>query len=117
MYQRPELVAAHDRFWSLIRDGLLAAGIAAPERLSQAADENAVWADPSLVLSQTCGMPYRTRLRGRVALVGTPDFGVDGCGPGYYRSAIVVRAGDARRELKEYRDGVLAFNQTDSQSG
>ncbi|NND03866.1 MAG: PhnD/SsuA/transferrin family substrate-binding protein [Acidimicrobiia bacterium] len=117
MYLRPELADAHDRYWSLIRGGLEAAGIAAPERLSQDAAEEEVWLNPGLVLSQTCGMPYRIRLHERVALVGTPDFGLDGCSPGYYRSAIVVRADDPRRELGEFRDAVFAYNQTDSQSG
>ena len=85
--------------------------------LAQELEESVAWTDPELVLSQTCGMPYRTRLHVNVTLIGTPDFGVAGCAPGYYRSAIVVRRDDSRAELPEYRDAVLAYNNTDSQSG
>lgn len=117
MYQRPQLARAHDRFWTLIRAALKERGIDSPKTLSQEAEEFAVWRDPHLVLSQTCGMPYRTWLHNDVALVGTPDYGLAGCPPGYYRSALVVRADDPRDTLSLYRDAVFAFNQTFSQSG
>lgn len=117
MYQRPELIGAHDRFWALIRDNLARVGVDAPVTLSQTAEEFSVWTDPELVLSQTCGMPYRTTLHDRVQLVGTPDYGLDGCAPGYYRSAIVVRADDPRADLVNFADATFAYNQTISQSG
>ena len=56
MYQRPELVDAHDKFWNIIRNKLALHGIESPKDLSQDADEMTVWEDPKLVLSQTCGM-------------------------------------------------------------
>lgn len=117
MYARPELAAAHDRYWSLIRDQLRETELRAPELLTQTADEFAVWNDPGLVLSQTCGMPYRLWLHDRVALVGTPDFGVEGCAPGYYRSAFVVRSGDVGLDLAAFIDSTFAYNQAFSQSG
>ncbi len=117
MYRRPELEAEHDRLWAQIRDGLRLAGIKAPDRLSQDAEEAQVWEDPDLVLSQTCGMPYRLGLDKKVRLVGTPDYGLEGCPPGYYRSALVVRRDDPRRALKEFRNARFAFNDSHSQSG
>lgn len=117
MYARPELDAAHAHYWTLIRAALAARRIAAPETLENAAEEFSVWEAPDLVLSQTCGMPFRMRLHGRVQLVGTPDFGIDGCQPGYYRSAIVVRRGDSRMALADFRDARFAYNMTHSQSG
>lgn len=117
MYQRPELAAAHDRLWTGIRARLHSAGIDAPEALSQDAEEFFVWRHPEMVLSQTCGMPYRLWLHDQVALVGTPDYGLEGCAPGYYRSALVVRADDPRDDLAAYRDARFAYNQTFSQSG
>jgi len=117
MYQRPELVDAHNRYWQLIREGLSKAGIESPETLSQDAEEFFVWNHPQLVLSQTCGMPYRTWLHDKVELVGTPDFGLDSCPPGYYRSALIVRADDPRTELVEFQQARFAYNQTFSQSG
>ena len=117
MYARAEHADADARYWASIRVALADRGIAAPARLSNDADAFAVWTAPHLVLSQTCGLPYRTRLKDRVALVGTPDFGVEGCAAGAYRSAIVVRADDPRDTLQAFRDARLAFNQRESQSG
>ena len=117
MYQRPELVDAHNRYWQLIRAGLTEANIQSPEALSQDAEEFFVWKHPELVLSQTCGMPYRTWLHDKVELVGTPDFAVTGCPPGYYRSALIVRADDPRTHVEAFQDAMFAYNQTFSQSG
>ena len=91
MYDRPELSNATDRFWALIRDGLRTRGIAAPDALTRGGDPWEVWTDPDLLLSQTCGLPYRARLHQRVRLVGTPDYGLPGCAVGYYHSVIVAK--------------------------
>lgn len=117
MYKRPQLVEAHNRYWALIRQNLSAAGINSPEHLSQDKEEFFVWRHPQLVLSQTCGMPYRQSLHTQVELIGTPDFGVRGAPPGYYRSALVVRADDSRANLIDFEDAIFAYNQTFSQSG
>lgn len=117
MYNRPELEQAHNAYWALIRHHLTEAGISSPENLSQDAEEFSVWLNPNLVLSQTCGMPYRTRLHGKVTLIGTPDFGLEDCPAGHYKSAIVVRKNDPRQDIHAYKDAVFAYNQTFSQSG
>lgn len=117
MYQRPELVGAHQRYWALIRRFLAESGIDSPSELSQDAEEFSVWQAPQLVLSQTCGMPYRMHLHNKVSLIGTPDFGVTDCPPGYYRSALVVRADDPRQTLPEFREAIFAYNAKISQSG
>ena len=113
----PELTRAHNRYWQLIRSELAARGIDSPKILAQEAEEFQVWTAPDLVLSQTCGMPYRLWLHDKVTLIGTPDFGLEGCPPGYYRSALVVRAEDMRERAENYAHAVFAFNQTFSQSG
>lgn len=117
MYARPQLATAHAQYWALIRKNLADAGMDSPETLSQDAEEFYVWKHPELVLSQTCGMPYRTLLHDKVQLVGTPDYGLADCPAGYYRSAIVVRADDPRTQIAAFKDAVFAFNQTISQSG
>jgi ABC-type phosphate/phosphonate transport system substrate-binding protein len=117
MYHRVELAAAHTRYWSAIRIGLEAAGMDCPVELTQDGEGTATWLDPSLVLSQTCGMPYRLSLHGQVTLIGTPDYGLDGCPPGYYRSAIIVRADDKRQQFGGFAEAVLAYNEPTSQSG
>ncbi len=117
MYDRPETAASLDRLWALIRDALRARGVAAPERLHRGPDLWALWTAGDIVLAQTCGLPYRARLHRHVALIGTPDHGVAGCPPGYYRSVLVVRAEDARSTLAAHAGARLAYNEALSQSG
>lgn len=117
MYDRAETAGANDRFWALIRDGLRARGLAAPDALTRG--EGAywrAWEDPGLVLSQTCGFPFRSRLHGKVTLIASPDYGLPDCPPGYYCSVFVARAEDPRT-LPEFRSARFAFNEGLSQSG
>jgi ABC-type phosphate/phosphonate transport system substrate-binding protein len=118
MYDLPDCRAANDRYWALIRDGLRAAGMQAPEGLTRDfTDYVGHWVRPDLVFSQTCGLPLRTVLRDRVTLIGTPDVGLDGCPPGYYQSVFVVHNDDSRDSLLAFRDARFAFNEPLSQSG
>jgi ABC-type phosphate/phosphonate transport system substrate-binding protein len=118
MYDFPDCRDANDRYWALIRDGLRAAGIGAPEALTRGApDLLAHWQQSDLVLSQTCGFPFRSVLADRVTLIGTADFGVEGCPPGYYQSVLVVRGDDPRDELVAYNGARFAYNDPMSQSG
>ena len=117
MYIRPEVADAYDHFWGLIRENLRQLGINAPHELSQTAPEFDVWLHPDLVLSQTCGMPYRLWLQGKVQYVGTSDYGLDACPPGYYRSPIIVRRNDPRTELQDFKKAIFAHNSPHSQSG
>lgn len=117
MYNRRELTAAHANFWALIWEELLRFGIDAPRALSQNSEEFSVWQHPELVLSQTCGMPYRLWLHEKVNLVGTLDYAVTGCPEGFYRSAIIVRADDPRDDIGVYLEDTFAYNQHFSQSG
>jgi ABC-type phosphate/phosphonate transport system substrate-binding protein len=118
MYDFGPAQAANDRLWRLIRDGLRGRGIDAPETLTRG--EHAyweTWQSPDLLLSQTCGYPFRARLHGRVSYVGTPDYGVEGCGPGFYRSVFIARADDPRATLDKFDGARLAYNEALSQSG
>lgn len=118
MYDLGPLQAANDRYWALIRAGLAARGIAAPAMLTRGeAAYWQTWEAPDLVLSQTCGYPYRARLHGAVTLVGTPDFGQEGAAPGHYCSVFVARRDDPRRELADFQTARFAYNEPLSQSG
>ena len=117
MYDRAETAGANDRFWALVAAGLRARGLDAPDALTRGdAAYWAAWRDPSLVLSQTCGFPYRAKLHDQVALVATPDYGIEGCPAGYYASVFVARADDART-LPEFCTARFAYNEGLSQSG
>lgn len=117
MYAYPHLDGAHRRFWSLIRARLDAAGFDSPLQLSQDMPEMTAWRDPDLILSQTCGMPYRLFLHDEVQLVGTPDYRLESCPPGYYRSALLVRKNDRRSCIGDFAGARFAYNSEHSQSG
>ncbi len=117
MYLRPETVNAHRSYYALIRKQLSARGIDSPNNFTEPEDLYSAWESPTLFLSQTCGMPYRNTLHGKVKLVGTPDFQLEGCQPGYYRSAMVVRREEADKPLVDFKNAVFTFNSDDSQSG
>lgn len=116
MYDWPEVQPLNDRLWAHIRDGLRADGLAAPQHLTRGGDLWAEWQSPDLLLGQTCGFPFRSRLHDKLTLVGTPDFALEGAPPGYYYSQLVVRA-DAPGDLVDFLGQRLAINGTDSQSG
>ncbi len=113
MYDRPELQAANDRLWASIRDRLRIG----PATLTRNGDIWDHWVSSDLVLSQTCGFPYRARLHGKVQLVGTPDNRLEGCAPGEYCSVFVARADDPRQDIEEFSTARFAFNEPLSQSG
>jgi len=113
MYDRPETAAANDRLWQGVR-ARLGAG---PERLTRDGDPWEHWQSPELLLSQTCGLPYRSRLYDKVRLVGTPVCDLPGCPPGQYCSVFVVRRDDSRDDPREFAGAVLAYNEALSQSG
>jgi hypothetical protein len=117
MYDWPEVQWANDALWAAIRDRLRASGIAAPENLDRNTPREELWTDPALVLSQTCAWPYVTRLTGRVALVATPVYDVDGCVGPLYSSFLIARADQRRARLSAFRGLRFAFNAGDSLSG
>lgn len=113
MYDIPQLADANDRFWGAIRTELGEG----PEDLDRSRDFWEIWRDPDLIFAQTCGMPYRTALHGHVRLVGTPDYGLPGCAPGYYNSVIIARADSSGDMMADFKGQRLAYNEPASQSG
>ena len=117
MYDLPELRAETDALWAAFAEALRARGVAAPDRLARPEAVDGPWTRPDLLLAQTCGWPYVTRLRGRVRLVATPCHAAEGCDGPRYRSIIVARADDPAPDLAAMRGRRLAYNAPDSQSG
>src|SRR5690606_5075926 len=112
MYDWPQVHAEPDRLCSLLRAARAEEGIAAPERLTRDASLWTLWESPDLLLGQTGGMPFRTRLHGRVSLVATPDYALPGAAPGWYYSVFVARRDDPG-EAHDFIDRTLAFNGQD----
>jgi ABC-type phosphate/phosphonate transport system substrate-binding protein len=117
MYDFPWVRAATDQLWALVRDSLRAQGIAAPESLTRAGDLQDIWADKGLLLGQTCGYPYWTRLRREAEVVAAPIYGFAGCEGPTHRSFLIARRDDARATLAEFRGDRAAVNGFDSNSG
>lgn len=118
MYDPPHVQAANDALWSLIRDGLRAAGLPAPDGLTRhSPDPWKVWRAPDLVLAQTCGLPFRTALEGATAFIGTPDYGLPGCPAGWYYAEMLVRDDDQRDRPAGFDGARFACNGPDSNSG
>lgn len=112
MYDRPEVQHANDELWDLIRQNL---GYG-PENLTRDMDFWEIWQSPEMVFAQTCGLPFRAKLHSSVNLIGTPDYGIEGCEPGFYRSALVTRK-DSGTSLDDFEQLTLAYNERLSQSG
>ena len=117
MYDWPEVAWANDALWQAIAARLAATGIAAPPSLDRSRAYDSFWRDPGLVLSQTCGYPFSTRLRGMVRLIGTPIYDVFGWQGPSYSSLIVVRSGEPGERLADVTGRRFAFNTSDSLSG
>lgn len=133
MYERKGETLWHDDLWSEIRDRLRATGIDAPDRLTRSGDPWSDWQSNDLLLSQTCGLPYRASLHKHLTLVGAPALWVPdtfepedatlassrptALPPGKYYSVIVARADDTRRDFLDFAGARLAYNDALSQSG
>lgn len=117
MYDWPEVRWANDVLWSAIAAGLRRRGIDAPEPLERGRPMPEVWLDEGLVLSQTCGYPFARDLRGRVRLVATPIYEVEGCDAGSYSSMIVTRASERAGGLADFQGRRFALNSRNSMSG
>lgn len=117
MYDWPGLRGATDAFWAEVAMRLRARGIAAPAALTRGRDHAAGWADPDLLLGQTCGMPFVSGLCGGAVIVARPDYALPEAAGGFYRSVIVVRAEAAGTALPEWRGCRVAVNEWRSYSG
>ena len=103
MYNFPEIAAANDAFWRSIARRLRAHGLEAPERLERGRSLAALWRDPRLLFSQTCGYPYAKGLSDTVVLIATPQYAFSGCEGPSHSSFVVSRADDPRRSLEAFR--------------
>lgn len=77
----------------------------------------AFWLSRNLLLSQTCGYPLVNALDGRVRLVATPEFDLEGCEGGYYFSVLVTGSHTHAGSLADCRGLRAAYNDDDSNSG
>jgi ABC-type phosphate/phosphonate transport system substrate-binding protein len=113
MYIAPEPIRAANERWlgqilQLLGHSRLAAeGLALPE----------LWRSPALLLTQTCGYPLMTALRGQVRIVGRPRYELPDASAGQHCSLILARAADPRKNLADFRGSRAVINSEDSNSG
>jgi ABC-type phosphate/phosphonate transport system substrate-binding protein len=113
MYVAPEPIRVANERWiarileQLGHTRLNAEGLSLPE----------LWLSPDLLLTQTCGYPLMTALRGQVRIVGRPRYELPNASAGNHCSLILGRADDPRKTLAEFRDSRGVINSEDSNSG
>ena len=109
MYDMPEVRAFTDAWWKGLSQHM---GVVAG--LERIPDYFQIWRNPELVFSQTCGYPLTHEFRGKLRLLATPHYAVDGCSGASYRSILFARE---EKPLPEFRGSVAAYNNMDSMSG
>ena len=113
MYVAPEpIYAANERWISRILEHLGVIRLNA-ENLSLPE----LWLSPDLLLTQTCGYPLMTALRGKVRIVGRPRYELPDASAGNHCSLILCRADDPRKILADFRNSRGVINSEDSNSG
>ena len=118
MYDLHEVREWTDSLWTAIADELREGGIpGVPDALERLPDHHDAWRAEGLLLSQSCGYPVATALRGVLRVVGTPHYAAPGCDGHRYSSAVVVRASSRVADLGGLRGAACAYNSRDSQSG
>lgn len=118
MYDLPEVRAATDAWWEAIARALRAEGVPdVPPALDRSRPAPLAWRDRSLLLAQTCGYPLTHAFADALTALAVPSYAAEGCTPGRYRSAFVVRADDPVADLAGLRGRRAAANEPESQSG
>jgi ABC-type phosphate/phosphonate transport system substrate-binding protein len=110
--------AAVQAWWSGIAEAMRAEGIAGvPAAACWPSDLEAHWHDPHLLLSQTCGFPLVTALKGVVQVLGAFQYTAPGCAGIFYRSQLLVRQDEPGRRIEDFRGRIAAINDRQSHSG
>ena len=110
MYDRPELFEANNKFWQVVHEQITGS----PKILSRNISPWDLWTSPKLFLAQTCSSPYRESLNKIAIYVGTADYALPNCQPGYYNSLIISRPG---YEMSEIKTCTFGYNERISHSG
>ncbi|RON41151.1 phosphate ABC transporter substrate-binding protein [Pseudomonas frederiksbergensis] len=76
-----------------------------------------LWLSPNLLLTQTCGYPLMTLLRGQVRVVGRPRYELPDSNGGNHCSLLLSRADDPRRSLPAFHKSRGVINDEGSNSG
>ncbi|MBV6824968.1 phosphate/phosphite/phosphonate ABC transporter substrate-binding protein [Pseudomonas sp. PD9R] len=113
MYVAPEPIRqANERWLTRILERL-----GATRRSAEGLSLMDLWLSPQLLLTQTCGYPLMTALRGQVRVLGRPRYELPDSTGGNHCSLLLSRADDQRRTLPDFRGSRGVINGEDSNSG
>ena len=76
-----------------------------------------LWRASELLVSQTCGYPLMTQLRGQVRIIGRPRYELAHSSGGEHCSLLLTRTDNPRRTLAEFYNSRGVINGHDSNSG
>ena len=80
-------------------------------------DLRGLWLAPQLLVSQTCGYPLMTQLRGQVRIIGRPRYELAHSSHGEHCSLLLTRADNPRTRLAQFYQSRGVINGHDSNSG
>lgn len=113
----PPVEQATQLFWEVLGKRLRGYGLDAPAVLDGEVRYDEAWLRSGLIFGQTCGYPYVQHLRGKVQLVATPVYGLDGCDGPLKCSFIIVNAKSRVSSIEDLRGSRAAVNEPGSNSG
>jgi len=80
-------------------------------------DLHGLWLAPELLVTQTCGYPLMTQLRGQVRIIGRPRYELPHSSGGEHCSLLLTRDDNSRTTLAQFYDSRGVINGHDSNSG
>ncbi len=80
-------------------------------------DLHGLWLAPELLVTQTCGYPLMTQLRGKVRVIGRPRYELAHSSQGEHCSLLLTREDNSLNELADFYDSRGVINGHDSNSG
>ncbi|MBT2374071.1 phosphate/phosphite/phosphonate ABC transporter substrate-binding protein [Pseudomonas fluorescens] len=86
-------------------------------RTADGLDLPSLWRTPELLLTQTCGYPLMTQLRGQVRLIGRPRYELPDSSAGNHCSLLLTRDDNPRTTLADFFGSRGVINSEDSNSG
>lgn len=113
MYTAPEPIRQANEIW--LTQILERLGIT--RRTAEGLSLTDLWLPPDLLLTQTCGYPLMTALRGKVRVLGRPRYELLHASGGNHCSLLLSRADDLRRSLPDFLGSRGVINGEDSNSG
>ncbi|WPN55150.1 PhnD/SsuA/transferrin family substrate-binding protein [Pseudomonas sp. P9_2] len=80
-------------------------------------DLPSLWLAPELLVTQTCGYPLMTQLRGQVSVIGRPRYELPHSSHGQHCSLLLTRDDNPRQTLAQFYNSRGVINGHDSNSG